>query len=94
MSATPAPNALHELWSAVDWLHPEYLGKSFWEFKKIHCVPHPVFPGKIVSYRNEEFLREKFYKYIYRVERIQVKDELNLPPFTENIIYVSPADVA
>lgn len=86
LSATPAPNDLHELWSVADWIKPGLLERNFYAFKVQHCKLHPVFRSKIVGYYDRGFVLNTL-KSVYL--RIREEDtDLNLPPLKETIIYV------
>jgi SNF2 family DNA or RNA helicase len=86
LSATPAPNKLHEMWSVADWIRPGILGKNFYEFKSRFCKVHPVFPSQITGYYDENFIFKTFASVYIRIEE---KDtNMKLPPLIETIIYV------
>lgn len=83
MSATPAPNALHELWSICHWLSPDVWHTSFWRFKQRECVLD--YFGSIVGYHDEKRLRALIAPLIHRV----TKDVLTeLPDLNEQTIYI------
>lgn len=88
MSGTPAPNALHELWSVTDWLRPGILEGSFWLFRQKHCKVHPAFP-KIIGYYDEKKLREIFDSVTHRVRRDVLTD---LPDLVERMEYCVLSD--
>lgn len=85
MSATPFPNALHELWSIGDWLYPRAFGDNFYQWRAVNCKMNPYFPA-IIGYYNEEKIRKSFAQFTNRIRREEV---LNLPPLEEKRLEIS-----
>lgn len=85
LSGSPAPNALHELWSVVSWFSPGILGKNFYSFRAAHCLVNPFIPQQITGYRDKEKLLQTFQQFYFRI----TDDVLNLPEAKRRIINVS-----
>ena len=85
LSGTPLPNALWEIWTTLEWLHPGCLGSSFYSFRSRHCVMNPFIPGAIVGYRDEEAIHKVLRSLSYRAER----DPADLPPLTSRVLDVA-----
>jgi len=94
LSATPAPNTLHELWAQYYLLegHNCRLGKNITAFRRRYCYTYS-FPGlptvlyKVHAHKKQE-IKETIAPITYRLE---AKDYLQLPPVTYNKIVLPMA---
>lgn len=88
MSATPAPNALTELWSQYFLLDGgERLGKNITAFREKYCSSFS-YPGMTVTlYTVEEDKIQDVYKAIAPITyRLEASDYLSMPPISYNKI--------
>ncbi len=88
LSATPAPNGLHELWSQIYLLDQgKTLGKNITTFRRQYCrsfsYPGLAFTKYEVDPRYVNQIYQKIAPITYRLE---AKDYLELPPITYNKI--------
>lgn len=66
LSGDPFPNGLHEAFSVVDWVNPQVLGSNFYVFRAYWCKSHPVFPSKIIGYKDESRLKQIIARHFFR----------------------------
>lgn len=88
LSATPAPNALSELWSQYYLLdRGRSLGKNISTFRREYCDSFS-YPGMSVTlYKVKSSRTPDIYDAVApSTYRLEAKDYLNLPPITYNII--------
>ena len=88
LSATPAPNTLHELWSQYYLLDSgTRLGKNISEFRKRYCSTFS-YPGMaFTKYEVRPEKKEEIYKQVEDVTfRLAAEDYLDMPEITYNTI--------
>ncbi len=92
MSGTPFPNATHEMWSVIHWLDPlTPLGKSFYEFRRLHCRTNPYIPQQITGYVNEEEIKRIVALHTHRVFRRDAQTDV--PKLEERVQFTDLPDV-
>ena len=88
LSATPAPNGLHEMWSQYFLLDQGgALEKNISAFRRKYCkaISYPGMP--ITLYKVDERFTKDIYKAVApRTFRLKAEDYLDMPPITYNSI--------
>ena len=88
LSATPAPNSLHELWSQYYLLDSgARLGKNISEFRRRYCSTFS-YPGMaFTKYEVRDEKKQEIYEAIEDITfRLDAKDYLDMPEITYNTI--------
>lgn len=86
LTATPTPNSPDEIWSLLHCIRPKAYS-SYWSFVEKHFITRPNFFGgrDIVSVKNPDALAQELAPMVLRRD----KTRLNLPPLTEETIWLS-----
>lgn len=78
LTGTPMPHSPLDIYAQYRFLDTSIFGTSFTLFKGRYAIPHPVFPGQVRGFKNQDELQEHYQRIAFRV----TKDEaLDLPPF-------------
>ena len=88
LSATPICNGKYDLFSQLDWISPECLGRNWWSFRSEYCIMHNAFP-KIIGYRNNDRFDQVTAPLIHRIGKDVLTD---LPPLTESVVPFTLSD--
>lgn len=72
LTGTPAPNHLGDVWGQLSALDPDTWGRSYERFAREYLIRHPMFPSKIIGYRNEDKLQALMLRYASIVRREDV----------------------
>jgi len=77
LTGTPMPHSPLDIYAQYRFLDPSIFGTSFTLFKNRYAIPHPVFPGQVKGFKNQDELQARYQGIAFRV----TKDEaLDLPP--------------
>jgi len=80
LTGTPMPHSPLDLFGQFRFLEPAIFGTSFGRFRDRYADTHPTFPSKVLRWKNQDELQQKFNLLAFRVK---ADDVLDLPPVHE-----------
>jgi len=89
LTGTPVANSPVDIFSAIDWLAPRYLG-SFAQFKEKYCVTDPF--GSVITYKNLDHLAGKVNRFMIRRSKEEVFDDFPKMTISKVLFDLSPEE--
>jgi SNF2 family DNA or RNA helicase len=91
LTGTPITNGPMEFFSQYKFLNPSIFGNSFYSFRSRYATMGGYQNYQIIGYKNLDELTQKAHAVAYRVTK---EDALDLPEFTDQILYCEPESTA
>ena len=83
LTGTPMPHSPLDIWSQMRVVEPAVLGTSFARFRAKYAVCHPVYPSKILRWKEQDELARKIEPWVLRVK---TEDVVSLPGITHSVV--------